>query len=75
MKSEVLSKGESAMADHQATPIADHFASYLNHLRAKEATAAHVADVQRKADRLFADCDVGTLRDINAETPKRWKAG
>ena len=72
VKSDVLSRGESAMADHQATPIADHFAAYLNHLRAKEATAAHVADVKRKADRLFADCDVGTLRDINAETLEGW---
>jgi hypothetical protein len=33
VKSEVLSKGESAMADHQATPIADHFAAYLNHVQ------------------------------------------
>ena len=72
VKSEVLSKGESAMADHQTTPIADHFATYLNHLRAKEATAAHVADVKRKADRLFADCDVGSLRDIDAETLEGW---
>ena len=72
VKSEVLSKGESAMADHQATSIADHFAAYLNHLRAKGATAAHVADVKRKAERLFADCDVGTLRDLDAEVLEAW---
>ena len=72
VKSEVLSKGESAMADHQATPVADHFAAYLNHVRAKGATAAHVDDVERKGDRLFADCDVGTLRDIDIEVLEAW---
>jgi len=35
VKSEVLSKSESAMADHQTTPIADHFAAYLNHVQAR----------------------------------------
>ena len=47
VKSEVLSKGESAMADHQTTPVADHFAAYLNHVQAKGATAAHIADLKR----------------------------
>ena len=36
VKSEVLSKGEATMADHQATSIAGHFAVYLNHLRARD---------------------------------------
>ncbi len=72
VKSEVLSKGESAMADHQATPIADHFAAYLNHVRAKGATADHVADLKRKAKRLFAGCGIGTLRDIDAEMLESW---
>jgi integrase len=72
VKSEVLSKGESAMADHQATSIADHFAAYLNHVQAKGATADHIADLKRKAKRLFKDCAVGTLRDIDAEVLEGW---
>ena len=72
VKSEVLSKGESAMADHQATSIADHFAAYLNHVQAKGATAGHIADLRRKADRLFAACVIDTLRDINSETLETW---
>ena len=67
VNSEVMSKGESAMADHQTTPIATQFAAYLNHVRAKGVTAAHVADLNRKAKRLFAECRLGTLRDIVAE--------
>ena len=72
VKSEVLSKGESAMADHQTTPVADHFAAYLNHVQAKGATVEHIADLRRKAERLFADCVLGTLRDIDAEALEAW---
>ena len=72
VKSEVLSKGESAMADHQATPVANHFAAYLNHVQAKGATAEHIADLKRKAERLFTDCVIDTLRGIDAETLEAW---
>ncbi len=71
VRSEVISPAEAATADHQRTPIADHFAAYLNHVRAKGATDAHVADLKRKAERLFADC-FGTLRDIDAEKLESW---
>lgn len=72
IKSDVLSKSESAMTDHQATPIADHFTGYLNHVRAKGATASHVADLKRKTKRLFAECEFRSLRDIDAEKLEGW---
>ena len=72
VKSEVLSKSEAAMADHQTISIVIHFAAYLNHLRAKGTTAAHVVDLQHKTDRLFADCGVETLRVIVAEPLESW---
>ncbi len=72
VKAEVLIKGEAAMADHQATSIADHFAAYLNHLRAKGTTKAHVVDLQSNADRLFTDCRLDTLRDVDAGTLENW---
>ncbi len=71
IRSEVISPAEAATADHQRTPIADHFATYLNHVRAKGATNAHIADLKRKAERLFADC-FATLRDIDAEKLESW---
>jgi len=71
VKSEVISPAEAATADHQRTSIADHFAAYLNHVRAKGATDAHVADLKRKSERLFADC-FGTLRDIDAKKLESW---
>ena len=71
VRSEVISPAEAATADHQRTPIADHFTAYLNHVRAKGATDAHIADLKRKAERLFADC-FATLRDIDAEKLESW---
>jgi integrase len=71
IRSEVISPAEAATADHQRTPIADHFAAYLNHVRAKGATGAHIADLKRKAERLFNDC-FATLRDIDAEKLESW---
>lgn len=71
VRSEVISPAEAATADHQRTPIADHFATYLNHVRAKGATDGHIADLKRKAERLFADC-FATLRDIDAEQLESW---
>ena len=72
VKSKVISPAEDATADHQTNPIADHFVAYLNHVRAKGATALHVADVERKANKLFRECDLATLRDIHAETVENW---
>ena len=71
VKSEVISPAEAATADHQRTPIAEHFAAYLNHVQAKGATVTHLADLKRKAERLFADC-FGALRDMDAETLESW---
>ena len=71
VKSEVISTVEAATADHQRTPIAEHFAAYLNHVRAKGATVDHIADLKRKSERLFADC-FATLRDIAAEKVESW---
>ena len=71
VKAEVISTGEAATADHQQTPIADHFAAYVNHVRAKGATGAHIADLKRKAERLFAECFT-SLRDIDAEKLESW---
>ena len=47
VKAEVISTGEAATADHQTTPVADHFATYLDHLRARETSPVRVANMQR----------------------------
>ncbi len=74
VKSEVLTTAEAATADHQTTPVADHFAVYLDHLRAKGTSARHVADTQRLAEQVFRDSRCGTLRDIHREAVEGWLA-
>ncbi len=74
VKSEVISSAEAATADHQTTPVADHFAVYLDHLRAKGTSARHVADTRRLAEQLFHDCRCVTLRDIHREAVEGWLA-
>lgn len=59
-------------ADHQTIPIADHFVAYLNHVRVTGVTALHVADVERKVNKLFRECDFATRQDIHAEMVENW---
>ena len=74
VRSEVISSAEAATADHQATPLADHFAAYMNHLRSKGTSARHVADTKRLAEQVFNDCECETLRDIHHDTVEGWLA-
>ena len=74
VKSEVISPAEAATADHQTTPVAEHFAAYLDHLRAKGTSLRHVADTRRLAEQLFRDCRCETLRDIHREAVEGWLA-
>ena len=74
VKSEVISIGEAATADHQTTPIAEHFGAYRNHLRARETSTRHVTDTQRLAEQLFNDCEIETLRDIQHDAVEGWLA-
>ena len=74
VKSEVLSTAEAATADHQTTPVAEHFSAYLDHLRAKGTSLRHVADTRRLAEQLFHDCRCVTLRDIHREAVEGWLA-
>ncbi len=72
VKSEVMSSAEASTADHQSISIVVHFGAYLNHVRAKGATALHVTDLERKAKKLFRECDISTLRQLPVETVEGW---
>ena len=74
VKSEVITTAEAATADHQATPVADHFAAYLTHQQSREVSERHLRDVDRIGNRMLRDCALGTLRDIRPEVVERWLA-
>ncbi len=74
VKSEVITTAEAATADHQATPVADHFAAYLTHQQSRGVSERHLRDVDRIGNRMLRDCALGTLRDIRPEVVERWLA-
>jgi integrase len=70
----VMTAAESAVADHQATPIAEHLDAFDEHHRAKGVTTIHREDTGLYLRRLAADCGFGTLADLNREALERWLA-
>ena len=74
VRSDVISSAEASTADHQGTPIADHFAAYLTHLRARETSPRHIEDTKRLAEQVFRDCHIGTLRDVHHDSVEGWLA-
>ncbi len=72
VKSNLITGAEDAIADHLATPIAVHFAEYLTHLQAKGISAVHLADTERLANRVFADCSFARLGDVRPEPLEQW---
>ncbi len=72
VKAEVISTGEAATADHQTTPVAAHFAAYLDHLRASEASPVRVANMQSQFDRVSGDCGFRKLGDLDGGKLTKW---
>lgn len=56
----------------QATPIAEHFAAFDEHLRAKGVTDVHREDTGRYLCRLAADCSFSVLADMSRQKLERW---
>ena len=74
VKSEVITTAEAATADHQRTPIADHFATYHEHRTAKGLNAVRIANTKSRLERLAAECDFRRLADCSADALTRWLA-
>ena len=72
VQSEVITTAEAATADHQGTPVADHFAAYLTHQRSSGVSERHLRDLERIGNRMLRDCSLNTLRDIRPEAVERW---
>src|SRR5271166_1743639 len=69
----VMTTAESAVADHQATPLAGHLGAFDEHHRAKGVTKIHREDTGRYLRRLAAGCTFGTLADLRREALERWR--
>src|SRR5262245_37803711 len=74
VRSGVMTAAEAAIGDHQAAPLAKHFAAFDEHHQAKGVTKIHREDTGRYLRRLAADCTFGTLADLRREALERWLA-
>lgn len=74
VKAGVMSNAESAVADHSATAIAEHFAAFEKHLRAKGVTDVHREDTGRFLRRLAKECSFSTLAELSREKLEHWLA-
>ncbi len=72
VKAGVITSAEGAVADHQATPLPQHFAAYLAHQRAKGLNVVRVKNTQSRLDRLAAECGFSNLADLDAAPLERW---
>jgi len=72
VRSKILTVVEAKIADHQHTPLARHFAEYLQHLEAGGASEIYLADTKGLATRLFDECGFNQLPDIQAEPVEKW---
>jgi len=72
VKSGLVSADDDAAIDNQHTPLVELLAVYVENLRAKGRSAAHIADCERLAKRAFSECGFVALRDIAAEPLQRW---
>src|SRR5262249_10294800 len=69
-----MTAAEAAIGDHQAAPLAKHFAAFDEHHQAKGVTKIHREDTGRYLNRLAADCAFRTLADLRREALERWLA-
>ena len=74
VKSEVISAGEAATADHLCEPFANHFAAFLLTLGTKDVSAKYLTEIERAANRLTSDCQFDRLGDIGLHPVERWLA-
>ena len=74
VKGEVISTAEAATADHQRTPLADHFAVYHEHRTAKGLNAVRIANTKSRLALLAAECGFSRLAELSADALTRWLA-
>ena len=72
VKAKILTVAEDAIADHQATPLADHFAAYKAHQEGKGVSSRRVSEVQRQLRRVAEDCAFRRLADLDYSMLERW---
>lgn len=74
VKAGVMTTAETRIADHQATPLAEHLAAFGEYGVAAGHSAERRANVGRQLERLAVECSFGTLADLRRDALERWLA-
>ena len=64
---------EAKAVDHQKTPIAGHFAAFIDH-RKSRARCARPQETLSQLQRVAADCQFSKLAEVNGDAFERWLA-
>ena len=72
VKGKVISSAEDAIADQQSIPLADHFAAYLDHLRARQTSPVRLRNMTSQFKRVTTECGFKRLNDFDANGLTRW---
>ena len=70
----MLTQSESAAADHQRTPIVEHFDAYVAQLKVKGNAPRRISMVRARLDRLADEYGFRRLADLNTSAVERWLA-
>src|SRR5947209_2677558 len=72
--SNVMTAAESAVSDHQTTPLVEHVTAYVVHLDAAGCSPEHIANVKRQLLRIAAGCRFVRLADLDRQALETWLA-
>ncbi len=68
----VVSEAEDCASQHAATPLAEHFDAYYDHLRIKSCSAHRIKQVQTRLRRVAESCGFKRLPDLDGSALERW---
>lgn len=72
IKSGVLNRSDTEIADHQSIPLAEHVAEYIGELRTRGVNADRIKTSETYLTADSAGCGFSYLRDLSAEKLRRW---
>ena len=72
VKGEVITTAEAATADHQRTPLADHFAAYCDYLQARQTSSVRIENMRSQFNRVVDECGFRRLSDLDGRPLVRW---
>ena len=74
VKGGILTADEAAAIDQQDRPLAEHFAAFMEHQKAKGITLVQLNNTRSRLDRVADDSGFNRLADLNGTALERWLA-